>query len=115
VSCSEYQDRPSRGDENRISYFPAVRRQADVVSFEEWGKGEILYLHFAVKDTGSGLSGSEKKLLFQRFSQASPRTHVTYGGSGLGLYISKHVVELQGGEIGVSSLSGQGSTFAFWI
>jgi CheY-like chemotaxis protein len=70
---------------------------------------------FAVQDTGKGLTDDEKKLLFMRFSQASPKTHVMYGGSGLGLFISRELVELQGGEIGVSSQAGKGSTFAFYV
>ena len=53
--------------------------------------------------------------LFQRFSQATPRTHVTYGGSGLGLFISKRLVELQAGRIYVDSVEGKGSTFSFYI
>lgn len=61
------------------------------------------------------MTADEKKLLFQRFSQASPRTHVQYGGSGLGLFISRELTELQGGEIGVASEAGKGSTFAFYI
>jgi CheY-like chemotaxis protein len=73
------------------------------------------FLHFAVKDAGRGLTDAEKKLLFKRFSQASSRTHVQYGGSGLGLFISRELTELQGGEIGVASESGVGSTFAFYI
>jgi len=81
----------------------------------DWGDGEEVYLEFAVRDTGRGLSPEELKVLFQRFQQASPRTHVQYGGSGLGLFISRELTELQGGEIGVSSEAGKGSIFAFYV
>ncbi|KAI3546218.1 hsp90-like protein [Colletotrichum abscissum] len=74
-----------------------------------------VYIMFEVKDTGQGLSEDEKSNLFNRFVQASSRTHVKYGGSGLGLFISRRLTELQKGAIGVSSLPGVGSTFAFFI
>jgi signal transduction histidine kinase len=74
-----------------------------------------LYLSFFITDTGPGLKQAEMAALFQRFSQATPRTHVTYGGSGLGLFISKRLVELQGGRIYVDSVEGMGSTFSFYI
>ncbi len=78
-------------------------------------KGDSVYLLFEVKDTGQGLSEEEKNNLFQRFVQASSRTHVKYGGSGLGLFISRRLTELQNGAIGVASQIGVGSTFAFYI
>jgi signal transduction histidine kinase len=81
----------------------------------DWGTGDKIYLQFCVTDTGPGLKDSEKKLLFNRFTQASPRTHVTYGGSGLGLFISRELCELLGGKIGVASKYGKGSTFAFYV
>src|SRR5271154_6180557 len=74
-----------------------------------------LYLLLSIHDTGPGLKKAEMAALFQRFSQATPRTHVTYGGSGLGLFISKRLVELQGGRIYVDSVEGKGSTFTFYI
>ncbi|KAI0023420.1 hypothetical protein F4780DRAFT_80280 [Xylariomycetidae sp. FL0641] len=74
-----------------------------------------IYLSFAVKDTGHGLTPDEKALLFQRFAQASPKTHIEYGGSGLGLFISRQITEMLGGEIGVASTPGSGSTFAFYV
>jgi CheY-like chemotaxis protein len=61
------------------------------------------------------MSLNEQKRLFSRFSQATPRTHVKYGGSGLGLFISKSLTSLQGGAIGVHSEKDVGSTFAFFV
>ncbi|KAH6630463.1 hypothetical protein B0J18DRAFT_102331 [Chaetomium sp. MPI-SDFR-AT-0129] len=74
-----------------------------------------VFLMFEVEDTGEGLTEEEKNNLFQRFVQASGRTHIKYGGSGLGLFISRRLTELQHGAIGVSSQPGVGSTFALYI
>ncbi|CAP67441.1 uncharacterized protein PODANS_1_24440 [Podospora anserina S mat+] len=74
-----------------------------------------LYLYFHVQDSGCGLTHEEKQILFQRFKQASPRTHAQYGGSGLGLFISKRLAELHGGQIGVASEAGVGSVFGFFV
>lgn len=115
VSLGASLDRPSKDSSNHVSYFPTRAKRKDLTKGADWGKGEKVFIHFAVQDTGRGLSEEETKLLFLRFSQASPRTHVQYGGSGLGLFISRELVELQGGEIGVSSTAGEGSTFAFYV
>ena len=114
VTLAASLERPSK-DATIVSYFPPRSKKKDLTKSPDWGTGEKVYLHFAVQDTGRGLTDDEKKLLFLRFSQASPRTHVQYGGSGLGLFISRELVELQGGEIGVASTAGEGSTFAFYI
>lgn len=87
----------------------------DITDKVEWGDGEKFNLHISVSDTGPGLTDEERAMLFQRFRQTSPRTHVEYGGSGLGLFISRMLTELQGGQIGVLSQKGEGSTFAFYI
>lgn len=108
-------EQPSKLELAHVSYFPSRAKRKDLTTSPEWGTGEKVYIHFAVQDTGRGLTQDETKLLFLRFSQASPRTHVQYGGSGLGLFISRELVELQGGEIGVSSMAGEGSTFAFYV
>ncbi|KAF3011382.1 hypothetical protein E8E14_009607 [Neopestalotiopsis sp. 37M] len=76
---------------------------------------EEMYLYFKVSDTGKGLTADEMALLFNRFSQASPRTHIEYGGSGLGLFISRQITEMLGGKIGMSSSGTTGSTFAFYV
>ncbi|MCJ1471987.1 hypothetical protein MMC13_000631 [Lambiella insularis] len=111
-------DKPPRDGVANLQWFasktPSSHRK-DTTSEADWGDGQILYLYFTVKDTGRGLTDEEKTRLFHRFSQASPKTHVQYGGSGLGLFISRELTELQGGEIGVVSEVGKGSTFAFYI
>lgn len=115
VTIGASTDRPSENPKAPVKYFSTRRKEKADLSEKEWGDGEKVYIHFAVQDTGRGLSPEEKKLLFIRFSQASPRTHVQYGGSGLGLFISRELTELQGGEIGVESEAGKGSVFAFFV
>jgi len=87
----------------------------NVANSPEWGTGEEIYLAFSVKDSGIGLKDEEIHNIFERFQQANVKTHVKYGGSGLGLFISKELTEKQGGEIGVSSILGRGSTFGFYV
>jgi CheY-like chemotaxis protein len=82
---------------------------------DDWKRGSSVFIQFSVADTGRGLTDEEKSTLFARFSQASPRTHINYGGSGLGLFISRRLTELQGGSIGLASQSKKGSIFSFYI
>jgi CheY-like chemotaxis protein len=98
-----------------FEYVPMRNPAANITLGDDWGTGEIIHLRYNVEDTGCGLKPEEKQVLFQRFSQASPRTHAVYGGSGLGLFISRQLVELHGGQIGVASTAGVGSTFGFFI
>ncbi len=74
-----------------------------------------MLLNVRVKDTGVGLTREQQGRLFAAFQQAEGSTARHYGGSGLGLSISKRLVELMGGEIGVESEPGDGSTFWFTV
>ena len=92
--------------------FTARGEIAISVSLQERRPRRVM-LHFAVRDTGIGLSQQQRELLFQSFQQADNSITRKYGGSGLGLSISKRLVELMGGRIGLDSRPGIGSTFWF--
>lgn len=74
--------------------------------------GNIL---FKVEDTGIGIAEKDLKKLFKRFSQVDSGITRKYGGTGLGLVISKEIAEAMGGQISVKSLRGKGTTFTFTI
>ncbi len=110
-----------RSDPNRIRQI-LVNLLANAVKFTERGEislkaevveqdGETQVLRFTVQDTGVGMSRERMERLFDRFYQGGASISRRFGGSGLGLPISKSLAEIMGGGIAVASEEGVGSTF----
>ena len=118
-----------RGDPNRLRQillnllsnaikFTAEGEVAVTVNFKPetqdgHSSGDAGIVEFEVRDTGAGIPAETQARLFQAFSQADSSTTRKFGGTGLGLTISRRLVGLMGGEIGVISEMGKGSTFWF--
>src|SRR5215470_10046415 len=110
----------ARGDERRIMQV-LLNLLGNAIKFTDRGEVTLKVdasehaFQVSVTDTGSGIEENERREIFQEFHQGETARISRKGGSGLGLPISKRFIELHGGEIGVNSTPGKGSTFWFTL
>jgi signal transduction histidine kinase len=104
---------------NLLSNATKFTRQGSIVLTADWRANASSQasqaLHVRVQDTGPGLDAAARSRLFQEFSQADASVAQRHGGTGLGLALCRSLVTLMGGDIGVDSSPGQGSTFWFFL
>ncbi len=118
AGSSTYQGDPTRLKQillnlvsNAIKFTETGRVTVSVEKNQDIADSSVIM--FSVTDTGIGISDNAKEKLFQPFTQANNSTSRKYGGTGLGLIITKHLVEMMGGTVDVESEPGRGSTFWF--
>jgi len=114
-----------RGDAMRLRQ-ALLNYASNAVKFTEQGSitlrarlleahGDDLQVRFEVQDTGIGIAADKRDRLFHAFEQADPSATRRFGGTGLGLVITRHLVELMNGKVGADSTAGAGSTFWFSV
>jgi CheY-like chemotaxis protein len=112
-----------RGDPTRLSQ-ALINLLANAVKFTSSGwvrlsirlihqEGQQVVLRFQVQDTGEGIGATSLPNLFSAFEQADSTTTRRFGGTGLGLALTRHLARMMGGDVGVESTPGAGSTFWF--
>lgn len=92
-----------------------VYKEINVEGRYPWAMPGLEFVKFSIWDTGIGISPEDNEKIFDEFEQANSTFSRKYGGAGLGLALTKKLVELHGGNITVESIPGEGSTFSFLI
>lgn len=124
VDYAPYPQSVFSGDEKRLRQI-VINILGNAIKFTDQGRVVVSVkiapvvdkyrLSISVKDTGIGIAQADLARIFDAFSQVDDSTTRNFGGSGLGLSITKELVDLMGGEISATSIPGEGSTFSFHL